>query len=263
MDVPTALLPGFYDWVIDVFRVLSPIDLKPDDVTTPDDELVGSFERLHRAYVTYKEYLDERRATPGDDLASAMLALTEDDGRPSLTTDQVLGHMIGITAAGTDSTAALIVNMVRWLTQNPDQLQLVRDDPRLWDNAVLEGMRRSSIGTQVFRKSTRDSEIAGVRIPRGSNVFASIASANADPAQFADPLRFDVRRTNAYEHVGWSHGRHHCLGAQLARQEGRIAIEVLYDRLPDLQADLEQELEFFPILGLRMIASQRVTWATG
>ncbi len=263
MDVPDELLPGFYEWMIDVFKVLSPIDLKPEDVRTPDDELVGSYERLYRASVTYREYLDGRRSNPGDDIASAMLTLTDEDGRPSLSTDQVLGHMIGVTAAGTDTTAVLMVNMVRAFTVHPDQLQLVLDQPALWDNAVNEGMRRIAIGTQVFRVSTRDSEIAGVHIPAGSNVYASIASANGDPAKFPDPLRFDVRRENAREHLGFSHGRHHCLGSQLARPEVRIALCALYERLPELKADLDQELDVLPILGLRMITSQRVSWSPG
>jgi cytochrome P450 len=261
MNVPEELLPGFYDWVIDVFRVLSPIDLKPEDVTTPDDELVASYERLYRAYVTYSAYLEGRRTAPGDDLASVLLAVTGEDGRSALSTDEVLGHMIGVTAAGTDSTAALIVNLVRLFTENPDQLELVIEQPSLWENAVLEGLRRGSIGTQVFRISTRDATIAGVPIPAGSNVYASIASANGDPIKFPDPLRFDVRRANAADHVGFSYGRHHCVGAPLARPEARIAVQALYERLPDLKADLGQEVEFVPILGLRMIAAQQVRWS--
>jgi cytochrome P450 len=261
MAMPQEMIPGFLAWIGDVFAVLAPLDLKAEDVTTPDDQLVATFERLYSAYSTYADLLDERRANPGEDLASAMLALTDDDGRPTLSTDQVLAHMVGITAAGTDTTAALITNMVRYFTQDPDQLQLILDDPSLWDNAVREGLRRSGITTQLFRISTRDSEIAGVTIPARSNLAISIASANADPAKFPDPLRFDVRRENAAEHLSLGHGRHYCLGAPLAPAEARIAVEALYRRLPDLKADLDQELQFVPSPVVRVILSQRASWS--
>ena len=261
MALPQELLPGFLDWIGDVFGVLAPIDLKPEDVTTPDDQLVATFERLHSAYLTYAELLEERRASPGDDLASAMLALTDEDGRPALSTDQVLAHMVGITAAGTDTTAGLITNIVRFFTERPDQLRLVLDDPSLWENAIREGLRRAAVALYVFRISTRAADIAGVTIPAGSNVWLSLASANADPRKFPDPLRFDVRRENAAEHLALGHGRHYCLGAPLAPPEARIGLEALYRRLPGLTADLDQDLEFVASPVVRVMQSQRVSWS--
>jgi cytochrome P450 len=189
-----------------------------------------------------------------------MLAITEEDGSPSLTTDQVLAHMVGITAAGTDTTAALITNLVCYFTADPEQLQVVLDEPALWPNAVLEGLRRSGITTQLFRISTRESEIAGVTIPAGSNVCIGIASANADPAKFPDPLRYDVTRSNVAEHLQLGHGRHYCLGAPLAPPEAQIAVQALYRRLPGLKADLDQQLDFVPSPVVRVMLNQRVTW---
>lgn len=260
LDVPEEMLPGFQAWIADVFGILAPIDMRPEDVTTPDDQLVANYTRVYDAYVGYRDLLDERRENPGEDLASALLTLTDEDGRPALTTDEVLGHMVGITAAGTDTTANLIVNLVRLFTEHPDQLELVLDGTVSWDDAVQEGLRRAAIANQIFRKTTRPSVIAGVEIPAGSAVALCLPAANADPAKFADPLRFDVRRENASEHVGLGRGRHFCLGAPLAPPEARIALEVLYDRLPNLRADLDQPLEFVPSLAVRGIVSQRVTW---
>jgi cytochrome P450 len=261
VGLPPDMLPGFQAWIVETFSLLAPIDLEPEDVTLPDEEIVGVYERVYRAYLVYVDMLEERRANPGDDLASAMLALTDDDGNPTFTGDQVLTHMVSITAAGTDTTANLIVNMVRYFTENPDQLQVVLDDPRLWDNAVLEGLRRSGIATQLFRITTRESKVAGVTIPPRSNVCACLAAANADSAKFPDPLRFDVRRVNAADHLGLGRGRHFCLGAPLVPPESRIALQVLYHRLPDLQADLDQPLEFVRSISLRGIVSQRATWS--
>jgi cytochrome P450 len=260
LDLPREMLPGFLDFIGDVVGLLAPIDMTADRVTMPDDQLVGRYERVHAAFVLYSEFLDERRANPGDDLTSAMLALTDDDGEPLLTSDQVLGHMLGLVAAGGDTTALLITNMVRSFTESPDQLRLVLDDPRLWDNAVWEGLRRSGIVTQMLRLTREDAEIAGVTIPAGSTVAPSLVSANSDPSRFPDPLRFDVARANAGDSLTFGHGRHYCLGAPLAIPEARIGLETLYARLPTLQADLDFELEFKPSLNMRMYGSQRVGW---
>lgn len=261
LDVPAAMLPELQAWINDIFGILAPIDLKPEEVTTPDEELVATYERVHAFYVTYSKFVAERRANPGDDLASAMLTITDESGCPALSDDDVLSHMVGITAAGTDTTANLIVNMVRFFTESPDQLALLREDPSLWPNAMAEGLRRAAISNQVFRIARRDTEIAGVGIPAGATVGIVIPAANADPRKFPDPLRFDLRRENAAEHLALGRGRHFCLGAPLAPPEAQLALQALYRRLPDLRADLEQELEFIPALSVRGIISQRATWS--
>ncbi len=260
LALPDDMIPGFLTWIGDVFAVLAPLELRPEDVSIPDEELVATFERLHGAYVVYTELLDDRRASPGQDLASAMLGLTDDGGQPLLSTDEVLAHMVGITAAGTDTTAALIVNTVRHFTQCPSQLAIVRETPQLWENAIQEGLRRPGIVLQLLRVSTRESEIGQVTIPHGSNVFVGLAAANSDPAKFSDPLRFDVRRDNAGEHLSFGLGRHYCMGAPLAPSEARIALERLYQRLPKLEADLDQALEFVPSPVARVPLSQKVAW---
>lgn len=261
LDVPREMLADLQAWINDIFRILAPLDLAAEDVTTPDDELVAIYERVHSAYLTYSKLVAERRADPGEDLASAMLTIADESGRPALSDDDVLSHMVGITAAGTDTTANLIVNMVRFFTESPEQLQLVLDDPSLWENAMSEGLRRAGIAYQVFRIAKRDAEIAGLHIPAGGKVGIVIPAANADPAKFPDPLRFDVRRENAGEHLALGRGRHFCLGAPLAPPEAQIALQTLYRQLPDLRADLDQELTFLPALSVRGIISQTATWS--
>jgi cytochrome P450 len=261
LNLPPHLLAGFQDWIVDIFALLAPIHLKAEDVTVPDDQLVGIYERVYEAYLVYSQLLEERKANPGEDLASAMLALTDDDGKPSLTQDQVLTHMVGLTAAGTDTTAALIVNMVRNFTESPDQLQLVLDEPALWDNAVCEGLRRAAVAMWVFRIVKRDHELGGVQIPAGSFVAVSVAGANGDPAKFPDPLRFDVARENASEHLALGRARHYCLGGPLIPHEARIALQILYERLPSLKADLDDEVEFVKSVALRTFSKQQATWS--
>jgi cytochrome P450 len=113
----------------------------------------------------------------------------------------------------------------------------------------------------LFRISTRESELAGVTIPARSNICVSLAAANADPAKFPDPLRFDVRRDNVADHLGLGRGRHFCLGAPLVPPETRIALELLYERLPDLKADLDEELQFLRSITVRGFISHHVRWS--
>jgi cytochrome P450 len=260
LDVPADMLPGLNAWIDDVFKIQAPLELEAADVTIDDDELVARYERLYEGYRTYSAFVEDRRTSPGDDLASAMLTLTGPDGGRALSNDDVLGYMLGLTAAGTDTTANLIVNVVRYFTEYPDQLGLVLDDTRLWDNAVSEGLRRSGITWQKYRISKVPSEVLGLKIPARARVSVSLAAANTDPSKFSDPLRFDVCRANASDHVGLGRGRHYCLGAPVVMPEARIALRVLYERLPGLQADLDQELEFMPVREMRAVLSQHASW---
>ncbi len=260
LHIPPDMLPQFVDYVADIIGLIGPIDLTPDEVTRPDEYLVSTYERVHAAYRTYSSFLEDRRANPGSDLTSAMLCIAGEDGGPALSTDEVLGHMLGLVAAGSDTTALLIGNMVRLLTENPEQLDLVLADPSLWTSAVWEGLRRSAVATQLWRICRRDVEIGGVRIPAGSMVAPCLPAANSDPEKFPDPLRFDIRRENAGKALHFGHGRHYCIGSPLAVPEAIVGLETLYERLPGLRADLGQELEFKPSMNMRVYDAQRVSW---
>ena len=85
--------------------------------------------------------------------------------------------------------------------------------------------------------AVRDAEVGGVAVRGGSMVTAILGGANRDPEVFADPLRFDVARANARDHISFSAGRHHCLGAQLARMEGEVGLRAIWDRFPDLRLE--------------------------
>jgi cytochrome P450 len=100
-----------------------------------------------------------------------------------------------------------------------------------------------------------------VTIPAESLVAVNVASANADPRQFPDPLRFDIHRPNPADHLAFGLGRHFCMGSPLARPEARVALETLYARIPDLRADPHEELEFAPNFVVRSQLHQRVTWS--
>jgi cytochrome P450 len=133
----------------------------------------------------------------------------------------------------------MIVNAVRHLLREPEALALVRDRADLLPNAIEESIRLEPAAAVVDRYATRDVELADVRIQRGDLVTVSIAGANRDPAVFAEPHRFDVRRANARLNLAFALGPHFCLGAQLARIETAIAVGGLLKRLPGLRLDAE------------------------
>ncbi|HVW44968.1 MAG TPA: cytochrome P450 [Amycolatopsis sp.] len=179
------------------------------------------------------EHLDHLRANPGDNLLSQLVAAREDGAG---LTDHELRATAGLVlAAGFETTVNLLGNGIALLYDNPAELAALREDPSLWPNAVEEILRVDPPVLLTGRTSLRDTEVAGVPVGAGSVVTTLLAAANRDPAVFREPTRFDVRRDNAREHVSFSAGRHHCLGAALARLEGEVGLRTLFDRYPKLR----------------------------
>jgi cytochrome P450 len=158
-----------------------------------------------------------------------------------LSQDEVVSNTAVLMFGGIDTTEGMIVNAVRHLIADPEALALVRQGADLLRNAIEESIRLEPAAAVVDRYATRDIELAGARIQRGDLVTVSIAGANRDPAVFADPHRFDVRRANARLNLAFALGPHSCLGAQLARVETAIALGRLLDRLPGLRLDPDHQ----------------------
>jgi len=129
----------------------------------------------------------------------------------------------------------LIGTGVVLLTRNPDQLDVLRERPELWPNAVEEILRLEPPVQMTLRVAYEDTQLGARAIPKGSAITAMLAGANRDPDVFADPTRFDVTRPNAKEHLAFSAGEHYCVGSGLARLEGIVALRTLFERFPDLQ----------------------------
>jgi cytochrome P450 len=151
--------------------------------------------------------------------------------------ERVISNAAVMLFGGIETTEGMIANAVLHLLANPDQLALVKADPGLLANAIEESLRLEPAAAVIDRYATTDAELAGAEIGRGDLVRISIAAANRDPAVFADPDRFDVRRENARLHVAFAHGPHVCIGMHLARLEAHTAVERLLRRLPALRLD--------------------------
>jgi cytochrome P450 len=162
--------------------------------------------------------------------AIAGRSLLADVVRDGLAVDDAVANAAVLMFGGIDTTEGMITNAVLHLLSHPDQA-----DPDLVGDAIEESIRFEPAAAVVDRYATRDVTLAGAPIQRGDLVTVSIAGANRDPAVFAQPDRFDVRRPNARQHLAFARGPHFCPGADLARLETRAVIEALFIRLPGLR----------------------------
>ena len=139
--------------------------------------------------------------------------------------------------AGSATTTQLIGNMIYRLLQNPDQMELVKNNPDLYDTCVEESLRYDSPVNGLFRTAVKDQEFLGVDVPKNTKVLCMFGSANLDPEMWEDPEKFDVTRD--YEdlklHYAFGQGIHYCMGAPLARVEAKVALKLVLERMPNLR----------------------------
>src|SRR5260221_2386886 len=162
--------------------------------------------------------------------------------------------------AGGDTTYRMTGTLLAALLQNPDQLQAVRDDRELIPQAIEEALRWDGPITDTFRLTTRDTELAGVPIPAGTVVDIVYGSANRDPAYYPNPDKFDIFRKPAHRHFGVGGGPHVCIGQHLARLEIKRALNVIFDRLPNLRLDPNMPLPEIRGFRLRTAAHLHVVF---
>ena len=176
--------------------------------------------------------IQARRREPRDDIVSA-LAQAEEEG-DSLTEREMLLMLRLLLIAGNETTTNLIGNGVLALLRHPEQLELLREDPSRIPAAVEELLRFDTPVQLDVRGVLEDCEMHGVPLRRGDGAVLAIGAANRDPAAFEDPERLDVERSKG-SNISFGRGVHHCLGAPLARLEGRIALEMLLERYTSLR----------------------------
>ncbi|MCX4528844.1 MULTISPECIES: cytochrome P450 [unclassified Streptomyces] len=192
----------------------------------------------HRELGAYlAELVEAKSKSPGEDLLGALIRTRDEDG-DSLSPDELIGMAFLLLVAGHETTVNLISNGVRALFAHPAQLADLRADyDGLLGGAVEEMLRYDGpVQNATFRYAREDVEIAGTAIPAGATVMVCLAAADRDPGRFPEPDRFDIRRA-PQGHLAFGHGLHFCIGAPLARMEGRIAIRALLERFPDLAED--------------------------
>jgi cytochrome P450 family 142 subfamily A polypeptide 1 len=213
-----------------------------DLFATGGDEVREKVMPAAEAYAEYiLEIVKQRRGGDGEDLVS-LVVNAEIDGEALTDVDLIMETML-ILVGGDETTRHVISGGLEQLLRHPDQLERLRADRKLLPSAIEEMLRWVTPIQNMNRTATRDVELGGQKIREGDRMLLLYPSANRDERVFDDPDRFDVERT-PNDHVAFGgFGRHHCLGAQLARLELRVLFDELLDRLPDLAlADPEAEL---------------------
>ena len=207
------------------FRTL----LTPHDWPPPAEAVAAS-----EAIVDYlTALLDHKRAEPGEDLVTDLVVAADRDS--ALTTQEMLSTIFQLVVAGHDTTTSLIGNATVALLCHPAQRDALVADPGLVPRVVEEAIRWDPPGQHAtFRYATEDIRIGNVVIPAYAQVIVSLAAANRDSARYRDAESFDIHRSEG-GHLALGHGIHHCLGAPLARLEGRIALGELHTRFPAMQ----------------------------
>lgn len=247
--IPVEDRPRFEQWANDIVFYVGSGSV--DDALA--QRTLRSVEAMH-AFMS--ELVAQRRAEPGDDLLSAMLA-AEDDG--TLTDAEVRANALFLMTAGHETATNMLSNGLLALLRHPDQLALLREQPELIDPAIEEMLRYESPVQMTSRIAVEDLEVAGSEIRAGEPVLVMLGAANRDPSVFADPHRFDIQR-GELSHVAFGHGPHWCIGGSLAREEARIVIPMVLERLPDLELAVD-EVEWQPTLNFRGPTSLPVRWS--
>ena len=199
-----------------------------------------------------RKLFEEKRNRPDEHLMSRLINVA-DAGGDQLSDRELVATCIMLFFTGHETTVNLLGNGLLALLNNPDQLALLRQRPELINSAVEEMARYDSSAQMTFRFATEDVELRGKRIGRGDPIAIVLGAANRDPNVFPNPDKFDITRQDN-PHIAFGSGRHHCLGASLARLETRIAIPTLLERIPDIQL-LTDKLEWNRSIGLRGLKS--------
>ncbi len=221
----------------DDFKVWSDDIVRATSRPTDEAERTEVRESLAGLRAYFEQMIEHRRASPGADVISALVQAEEE--RDMLSAAEILALAVLLLVAGNETTTNLLGNAVLTLLNHPDELAKVRVDRSLVPALVEEVLRYNSPVQVIFRRTAQEVELEGGKIPAGQNVFLLLGSANRDERQFPEPDRFDIAR-NPQDHVAFGYGIHYCLGAPLARLEGRNALQALLFDCPPFRLAVEQ-----------------------
>ncbi|GAA2888846.1 cytochrome P450 [Streptosporangium fragile] len=190
------------------------------------------------AYAILTDLVAGKRALPGDDMTSDLIAARDEDGDSRLSETELIDTLFLMISAGHETTVNLIDNALCALLTHPDQLELVRAGGASWDDVVEETLRwQAPVANLPLRYAVEDISLDahGVMIGKGEAILAGYAAAGRDPHQHgADADRFVLTRETRRDHLAFGYGVHYCLGAPLARLEAGVALSSLFARFPDL-----------------------------
>ena len=251
LGVPSSDRGLFKLWVDKLFENTNQFSLK-DDEAKQQQELRDSVESMRPLLDYLGEHAAQCRRTPRPGLLNDLVRAEVDGER--LTDAQVVNFAAVLLVAGHITTTMLLGNTVLALDAHPDQFEEVRRNRALIPSAIEESLRFLTPFAAVARVTTKPETLGGVEIPADQLLMLWVGAANRDARQFANPDVLDITR-DPNPHLGFGRGVHFCLGAPLARLEGRLALDVLLDRFPRLRTDPDRRPTFMPSPNLTGVQS--------
>lgn len=232
----------------------STLVIRVSDHKPTKEMLVNANQAMIEFQDYFRDLVHDRSRNLRDDFISELIRATYEEGRMS--DEELLSNIIGLVLGGHETTASMISSSIYLMIQYQDQQNLLRADPEWIESAIEETLRFETPLQLRHRKVAEDIEYMGHTLKRGDSVTGWIAAANRDPNIFADPDRFDVTRKKN-PHLAFGYANHFCLGAPLARKEGAIALETLFDKYAHLNLTDEQ-VEWLPFSSTRTLKSLNV-----
>lgn len=224
LAIPDGDYERFAHWTGDLGLAFSPF-ITPEVRAITEDAVSG-------LYLYVAELVERRRADPGPDLLSALIAAEQQGDR--LSHEELLAMVVSLLFAGHDTTMSLLSLGVKTFLEHPKALERVRRRPALMRPAIDEILRFESPIFALAREVREPMRLGSVELAPGDRLILNLLAANRDPRQFADPDRFDPEREDN-RHLSFGLGQHYCLGSALARAEVEEALNVLFARCPDLR----------------------------
>jgi cytochrome P450 len=231
-------------------RLLDPVPLSRAEIDEANAGNLASAEY-------FRGLFELRRRQPGDDLTTQLVQAEEEGSK--LSNEELTANIILLFGAGHETTVNLIGNGLLALARHPDQLRLLQSKPPLIANAIEELLRYDSSVQLTGRTALENVEVGGTQVAKGESVLCLLGAANRDPAAYPDPDRLDITRANIRP-LSFGGGIHFCLGAQLARIEGEVAIATLLRRFPKLRLDDPEHADWRQTFVLRGLNKLPASW---
>ena len=246
-SVPLEIMPQVTQWAKNMTQLFSS-PLSPELQL----ECASSFVSLQHFVASL---IAEKQKSPQDDLITNIL----DSG---LSTPELVLLLCEMIVAGHATSADFIGTAIKLLVERPQVWQKLHQNPSLIPGALEEVLRYDTPAPSMIRIATKEVSLGGVTVPKGARILILYGSANRDETRYQDADKFDVERfqNTVPNHIAFSHGMHHCLGSNLARREGRIALEILSQRLPSLRLAPNQQPTHIPAMLNRGYKSLEVEW---
>jgi cytochrome P450 len=225
----------------------------------PEEQEVWVAEQIVEFQHYINEHVQRKRASPGDDVISALVDATYDGERP-LTDHEIITIVDHLYIGGNETTTFAITSALWIMLRKPGLYERLLADPSLVSAFVEEALRLESPTQGLYRRVAFDTELGGVELPAGATVHIRYAAANRDERMFPDPDEVVLDRPNARRHMAFSLGEHHCPGEGLSRLEQRLALTALLSRLADLRLAPGNDFTHQPGFVLRALKQLHLEW---